>query len=270
MSAPQPNFPTLDARASAFYRHALVTLREQEIPFLVGGAYAFGRYTGIVRDTKDFDLFVHRRHAMRALRALASQGYRAELTYPHWLGKVFHAENFVDVIFDSGNGVAPVDDEWFAHAREGHVFDVPVHFVPPEEMIWQKSLVQERERYDGADIAHLLQACAVELDWERLLARYGEHWRVLLAHLVLFGFVYPGERTLIPAPVMRRLLQRLDAELDASDGTLERVCRGPILSRAQYLVDVDLRGYQDARLEPSGGMSAEEIDHWTASIETSR
>ena len=270
MSAPHPNQPTSDPRAGAFYRHALVTLLDENVPFLVGGAYAFGRYTGIMRDTKDFDLFVRRRHAMRALRALANHGYRAELTFPHWLGKVFHAENFVDVIFDSGNGVAAVDDDWFAHARDGHVFDIPVKFVPPEEMIWQKSLVQERERYDGADVAHLLQACAAELDWERLLARYGDKWRVLLAHLILFGFVYPGERTLIPAPVMRDLLDRLESELDEPDHALAKVCQGTILSRAQYLVDVDLRGYEDARLEPSGGMSAEEIDHWTASIETSK
>ena len=52
----------------------------------------------------------------------------------------------------------------------------------------------ERERYDGADIAHLLRARADQLAWRRLLRRFGPHWRVLLGHLVLFGFVYPGER----------------------------------------------------------------------------
>ena len=31
-----------------------------EVPFLVGGAYAFAHYTGIVRHTKDLDLFVRR------------------------------------------------------------------------------------------------------------------------------------------------------------------------------------------------------------------
>lgn len=262
--------PSLDPRASAFYRHALTILREREIPFLVGGAYALGRYTGIIRDTKDFDLFVRRADARRTLQTLAEEGYRAELTFPHWLGKVFHAENFVDIIFDSGNGVAAVDDEWFAHARDGHVFDVPVQFAPPEEMLWQKSLVQERERYDGADVAHLLRACAGEIDWDRLLARFAEHWRTLFAHLVLFGFIYPGERARIPATVMRELMARLEGELDGPDESAVRLCRGTILSRAQYLVDVDLWGYEDARLEPGGAMSEEEIDHWTASIEISR
>jgi hypothetical protein len=30
-------------------------------------------------------------------------------------------------------------------------YDVPVIFCPPEEMIWSKAFVMERERYDGAD-----------------------------------------------------------------------------------------------------------------------
>ena len=42
------------------------------MPFLVGGAYAFARYTGIERHTKDFDVFVRaarlRARARRAAR----------------------------------------------------------------------------------------------------------------------------------------------------------------------------------------------------------
>ncbi len=59
-------------------------------------------------------------------------------------------------------------------------------------MIWSKAFIMERERYDGADIAHLILACGRDLDWRRLLGRFGRRWRVLLSHLVLFGFVYPG------------------------------------------------------------------------------
>ena len=266
MGALQANDSTLDPRANAFYRDTLSLLREAGIEFLVGGAFAFGRYTGIARDTKDFDLFVHERDAQRALGVLARGGYRTELTFPHWLGKAFHGDNFVDIIFDSGNGAAPVDDEWFAHAREGHVLDVPVRLAPPEEMLWQKSLIQERERFDGADVAHLLRACADQLDWDRVLRRFGEQWRVLLAHLVLFGYIYPGERTRIPADVMRRLLARMELELETPFDDA-RLCRGTILSRAQYLVDIDEWGYRDARVRPLGGMTSDEVDHWTAAIE---
>jgi hypothetical protein len=54
---------------------------------------------------------------------------------------------------------------------------------------------------------------------------------VLLSHLVLFAFVYPTEANNIP---MRELTGRLDAETAAPPAT-DRVCRGTLLSRAQYL-----------------------------------
>src|SRR5262245_9880001 len=38
-----------------FYLRALKLVRESGVPFLLGGAYAFGTYTGILRHTKDLD-----------------------------------------------------------------------------------------------------------------------------------------------------------------------------------------------------------------------
>src|SRR5215813_13704380 len=124
--------------AQAFYRQGLAILRDSHIPFLVGGAHALARYTGVVRRTKDFDIFVFPRDCERTLQALSTAGYRTDLTFPHWLGKAFCGEHFIDVIFNSGNGVCRVDDEWFAHAREGHILGAPVRLCPPEEFIWSK------------------------------------------------------------------------------------------------------------------------------------
>jgi len=47
----------------------------------------------------------------------------------------------------------------------------------------------------------------------------------------------------------------------------DRVCCGTLLSRAQYLVDVQERGYRDGRLHSQSHMGAEDIAHWTAAIE---
>jgi hypothetical protein len=250
----------------AFYCQAIATLTEAGVPILVGGAYAFARYTGIERHTKDFDLFLHRRNVGDALDALRQAGWRAELTFPHWLGKAYCGEDFVDLIFSSGNGVAEVDDLWFAHAPEDRVLGMPARLIPAEEMIWSKSFIMERERYDGADIAHVLRARAAELDWQRLLVRFGEHWRVLLSHLVLFGFIYPGEQDRVPAWVLRELVARLEKDID-SPPPPGRLCRGPILSREQYLPDIAGWGYRDARRVPEGNMSTAEIARWTAAIE---
>lgn len=251
--------------AQGVYRRVMTTLQDGGVPFLVGGAYAFTPVTGIPRSTKDFDLFVAKADIRRALGVLDAAGFRTELTFPHWLGKAFWGKEFVDLIFGSGNGVAPVDEGWFEHAPLGRVLGADVRVAPAEEMLWSKSFVMERERYDGGDVIHLLRARAEQLDWRRVLDRFGENWRVLLTNLLLFGFVYPGERTRVPRWVMDDLLARAAGELDC-DADVGRLCRGTILSRQQYLPDVTEWGYRDGRLAPDGTMTPEEIADWTAAI----
>ncbi len=256
----------LEPRTRAFYQRAMGLLGDAGVPFLVGGAYASERYTGIERHTKDFDVFVRPRDRDRALAALAAAGYRTEVTFPHWLGKAFGDEAFVDVIYRSQNGVAEVDDDWFVHAVEGEVLGRPVRLVPAEEILLTKALVMDRERYDGADVAHLLRARGQELDWPRLLRRFGAHWRALLSHLVLFGYIYPSERARIPRWVMDNLLGRLRDELESPQPE-ERICYGTVISRAQYLIDVDRWGYRDARLRPVGIMTPDDVARTAAAIE---
>lgn len=264
-SAPNESFNELYPDAAAFYRHVLQRLNGAGVPYLVGGAYAFAVYSGIERDTKDLDLFVRRADFERIGDVLAGAGYQTELTHPHWLGKVHAGPVVVDLIFNSGNGLTTVDDLWFEHAPSAEVLGEPVQLMPVEEMIWSKMFVMERERYDGADVAHLLRACAKTLDWPRLLDRLGDHWRVLLSHLVLFGFIYPAERGLVPTWVMDQLLDRLRAETHAPPPQGE-VCQGTLLSRAQYLHDVEQQGYEDGRVTPFGSMSAKDVAAWTDAI----
>ncbi|HEX2385561.1 MAG TPA: hypothetical protein VHL99_03305 [Candidatus Binatia bacterium] len=249
-----------------FYRHALITMNEAKVPVMVGGAYALERYTGIWRDTKDIDLFIHPDDCERALRALAAAGCQTELTFPHWLGKAYCGEYFADLIFSSGNGTARVDDGWFEHAVDGHLLDIPVKLCPVEEMIWSKSFVMERERYDGADVAHLLRACGRRLDWQRLLQRFGQHWRVLYSYVILFGFIYPSHRAEIPTWVMDELTRKL-ADENAAPASAEPICQGTLVSREQYLIDIQQWGYKDARLQPKGNMTLRETEHWTAAID---
>jgi hypothetical protein len=254
--------------ARQFYRDVLVALRDGGVPCLVGGAYAYARLTGIKRPTKDFDIFIRPEDLDRGLEVLTAAGFTAEATFPHWLAKAGRGLHFVDIIFSSGNGVARVDDEWFEYGVPGEVFALNVLLAPAEEMLWSKAFVMERERYDGADVIHLLHARGLNLDWERLMRRFGPHWRILFLNLVLFGFVYPGDPKPFPDWVMDDLLRRLTEEL-AQEPTRDKVCRGTIISREQYLVDTLERGYVDGRQQPHGTMTAEEIRQWTAAI-TSR
>src|SRR5439155_867117 len=99
----------------------------------------------------------------------------------------------------------------------------------------------------GAYIALILGRWARELDWPHLVRRFGLDWRVLLSHLILFGYIYPSERHRIPVAVMDDLITRLRNE--ASTPRPNRLCRGTLLSRKQYLVDIQEWGFRDARLE---------------------
>ena len=88
--------------------------------------------------------------------------------------------------------------------------------MPVEEMIWSKAFLMERERFDGADVPHLMRARQQRSNWPRLLPRFGEHWRVLLAHLVLFPYVYPHD----PATAAgdRRAAEGARSETTADEG----------------------------------------------------
>lgn len=264
-AAAQVTEMALEPEAQEYYRRAMQALQRAEVPFLVGGAYAMAEYAGIIRHTKDFDVFVQRKDRDRALRALRAVCDRAEVLHQYWLAKAFQGEYFVDVIFNSGNGLEPVDESWFANAVPGTVLGLSVNLVPPVEIIAQKAFIQERERFDGADVAHLLRAQATKIDWQHLLDRFGEHWRVLFSHLLTFEYIYPSERNKIPRWVMDDLIGRWKKD---SDQPPERapLCRGTLLSRQQYLPDIQTWGYLDARRWPEPLMTERELAKWTDAI----
>ena len=261
----------LDPATFAFYRACLRALNAAGLEYLVGGAYAFARYTGIERHTKDFDIFCRARDVDAILGVLDTLGTRTEKTFPHWLAKAYNpgTADFIDVIYSSGSGIAVVDDEWFTHSVTETVLGIPVRLCPAEEMIWSKGFIMERERYDGNDVAHLLRACAGKLDWDRVMRRFDEHWRVLLSHLVLFGFIYPAERRRVPVALLDELTRRLNAEARATPPA-DNTCKGTLISRAQYLVDIGPWGYRDARLEPGIKMTPADIAHWTRAIDADK
>jgi len=247
-----------------FYRRSMQVLQNANIPFLIAGAGAVRFYTGVSRQTKDFDLHLRPHHIDGALDAFAHAGYKTEKTFPHWLAKAKRGRNCVDLIFRAGNGLCEVDDSWFERAQDEDVLGVTVKLSAPEDMLWMKAYIMERERYDGADVAHILESCAEKLNWPHLLRRFGPDWRLLLSHLVLFGYIYPSERGRVPVAIMDALISRLRNENSVSGS--DRLCRGTLLSRQQYLWDVEERGFRDARLEKRAHMNEGDIAHWTKAI----
>jgi hypothetical protein len=201
------------------------------------------------------------------LEGFRALGYETRVPFPHWLCKIHKGEHFMDVIFSSGNGLARVDDLWFDHAPKVNVLGFIVRLTPIEETIWSKAFIQERERYDGADVAHLLREMGPSLDWPRLLMRFGDHWRVLLSHIILFGFVYPDKRQNVPAWVMEELIRRLSV---SRPNLQNDICYGTLLSREQYNHDIERLKYKDAREAPVGPMTSEQIEIWSAAIDVAK
>lgn len=269
-----PGDGDIPPRALAFYRDVLNCLNKASLPYLVGGSYALNHYTGVTRRSADFDVYIPRADYGRISRALAQAGYSTELSYPHWLAKIRSGGDVIDLVFNSGNGITEVDEAWFDFSVPAKVFGVEANICPAEELLWSKAYIMERERFDGADVAHLLLAQGQQLDWSRLLRRFDQHWRLLLSHLILFGFIYPGHRRMVPRWVMDELLGRLEGEVEQDlrgvPSPDEEICNGTLLSREQYLNDIDHWGCLDARLKPRGNMTRQDTASWTEAIKDKR
>src|SRR5215471_3839244 len=106
----------LGPRTRAVFVSALKLMAGTGVPFLVGGAYAFERHTGIARHTRDLDVFLHESDFKTVCERFEAAGFRCEVPFPHWLGKVYKGRTYVDLIFSSGNGMARVDEAWFENA----------------------------------------------------------------------------------------------------------------------------------------------------------
>lgn len=259
----QDELTTSEARA--LYSQVLTVLNQSQVPFLVGGGFAFEHYTGIARPTKDLDILVRPRDCQPIMEMLSQAGYETELRAPQWLGKAFCGEKYIDIIFNSSSGHGEIDDGWFKRAIAIEVLGVPVQLCSCEDLLWSKAFVMARDRFDGADVAHLLLTCSDRLDWMHLISYFGDNWRVFFSHLILFGFIYPGERSRIPAWVMQELFERLQQEM-RSEPPNKKLCQGTLLSPLQYLIDVSSWGYEDARLRPKGNMTKAEVDQWTVAL----
>jgi hypothetical protein len=232
------------AEAQEFYLDIIRLLNKNGLQYMLGGGFAMFNYTGIVRDSKDLDLFCKPSVYSRILKLAAENGYQTEHTDVRWLAKIHKNGHYIDIIFATVNNICTVDDSWYEYAMDGEYDGVPVKFLPAVELVWCKLYVQNRERYDGSDINHILLKQGKELDWKRLLFRMDQHWHLMLAQLLIFQFVYPADyREIIPQWLFDELIERAKEQYDIP-AALEKVCRGPVIDQTQYEVDIKLWNYK--------------------------
>lgn len=214
----------------------LELFNRREIPYAISGAFALQIHTGIWRNTKDLDLFLPPNAMPTALEALAEAGFATDVPDPVWLAKAHSGEYFVDLITGMSNAVIRVDQSWIDRALVTELFGVPSRVLAAEELIASKLFVTRRERFDGADIVHVIHGTGGKLDWPRVLQLVGEHWAILLWAMILFHYTYPAHTEFIPRAVWDGLLMRLREELDNPNPRAH--FRGSLIDENMFAIDV--------------------------------
>ena len=261
-SSVPPQFPPEQER---LFREVLQLMNEHNIPYVVSGAFALQKHTGIWRNTKDLDLFLAPQDVPRALTALNQAGFETEICDPVWLCKAHRGDFFVDLITGMSNAVITVDPSWIERGSPAEVMGVPSRVLAPEELIASKLFVTRRERFDGADIVHVIHGTRGKLDWNRVLSIVGEHWQIVLWAMLLFHYIYPANADYIPRSVWDDLLGRLRKELDHHNPAAH--FRGSLIDEKMFAIDVhewgmanlmqELRDVRESQNEePAGDTSA--------------
>jgi hypothetical protein len=227
--------PRFAPEQEELFRTVLLILKERGVPYAVSGAFALHEHTGIWRDTKDLDVFMSLEWVTRAMEILNQSGLETEICDPVWLCKARAAEYYVDLISGMSNAVVRVDQSWIDRAFDSEVLGIPVKVLAPEELIASKIFVAFRERFDGADIAHIVYAAGNSMDWSRLLALVGDHWGMLLWALVLFQYVYPNSNA-VPKLIWDELLTKFRADVDNPDP--KAPFRGSLVDERMFAIDV--------------------------------
>jgi hypothetical protein len=186
----------------AVYQSALNTVKNSNVSFILGGAFALAVYTGKWRDTKDLDLLILEKDRDVLADALAKAGFTDfydKLPYDRgWIYRATRDGFIVDLIWKMANRRASVDETWFENSSPVSVNQEHLQVVGAEELLWHKLYVMQRERCDWLDIFNLLNSVGYRMDWDRLVERVGEDELLLRGALNVFAWLCPGRVSTLP------------------------------------------------------------------------
>jgi hypothetical protein len=195
--------------SGALYRRVLQAAHAAHLPFALGGGLAVAAYIGLEREHKDLDLYVmpdQRAQWIELMTQLGLDDYYEREPYDRaWIYRAHHTGTLVDVIWEMANHLAQVDEAWLTRGAALDVEGLRLCLLPPEELIWTKLHVLQKDRCDWPDVLNLLYATSAQLNWDHLLARLNEDVPLLTGALSVFGWLCPGAAAQVPAGVWRRL-----------------------------------------------------------------
>jgi hypothetical protein len=173
----------------------------------LGGGLAVSVYSGYLRNTKDMDLYVLPEERESLLAIMMEEGFEEYTAVPYdrkWSYRGHRNGYILDLLWMMLNERAPLDDVWVTGGRELKIDGVSLRMIPPEELIWTKLYIMQRERCDWPDAFNIAFAMAQQLNWERLVARMGIDAPVLGSFLTLLRWMCPGAMANIPQSVWER------------------------------------------------------------------
>ena len=189
------------------YRRVIREIRSAGIPFAFGGAFATAVYTGQLRNTKDFDLYILPDDRERVIELVQRSGmtdYFDRLPYDRsWIYRASQGDVIVDAIWEMANHRAAVDRHWLSRGPEVRLRGERLRALPVEELIWSKLYVLQRGRSDWVDILNLIDAQATAINWEHLVNRLSEDRPLLAGVLHVYRWLVPEAAGRIPAPIRR-------------------------------------------------------------------
>ncbi len=157
-------------------------------------------YAGLWRNTKDMDFYVRPRDRERMMQLLLDadlRDYYEKLAYDrNWIFRTYKADTIVDLMWGMANQRAWVDDGWL----QGPIAEadgLEFRLLPPEEALWSKLYVMQRDRCDWPDSFNVLRGIGPQLDWKHLIRRTEKDARLLAGLLCVYAWLCPeGAREL--------------------------------------------------------------------------
>ena len=190
--------------------------------------------------------------ASRATRRRSSASSRSaateiEIEDERWIGKVWKATISSTSSTTSRPPASRSPTNGSSEVYEVEVYGTTVRITPPTEFILSKLFLQDRYRYDGADVAHVILNKHEEIDWQWLLERDGA---------LLGGAADPRPQFPLHLSDRARPASRAGCSTSCSSGCRPRrdaagadadLPRPADHARRDYVVDIDRMGLRRRR-----------------------
>lgn len=202
------------------YREVLFAMQQTGIPFAVGGGLAAMAYASQFRDSKDLDLYIEPESREQVIEILGGIGFTdlfEERPYDRkWIHRTHRSGTIVDAMWAMANQRSAVDRSWLLGPLIS-VDGLQIRLLRPEETLWSKLYVMQRDRCDWPDALNMLSVVGPFLDWKHLMARLEDDVSLLGALLCTYGWLCPDSARLLPAWVWKQLQLTRPASVEAGD-----------------------------------------------------